>query len=160
MSPPASPPQLPLAGSREDCERSRGMLDSDDYQYVELGWSEGIRTDRTPDMDEMSSPKSPPPIHANEPTMYFTKSCLSYVATVHFQRTYWIGCNACVILKDKITNQVKCVRKTELTPLVILAKGGRGREGGGESMFLYVGSTTDRGGYGIGRADGEKTGKP
>ena len=31
----------------------------------------GKLTLRTPDMDEMSRPKRPPPIHANVPTMYW-----------------------------------------------------------------------------------------
>jgi len=30
----------------------------------------GMRTLKTPDMDEMSKPNSPPPIHANDPTRY------------------------------------------------------------------------------------------
>lgn len=33
------------------------------------------RTLSTPDMDEMSSPKRPPPIHANDPTMYCRNCC-------------------------------------------------------------------------------------
>ena len=35
-----------------------------------VGRDEGTRTLKTPDMDEMSRPNRPPPMHANEPTRY------------------------------------------------------------------------------------------
>ena len=39
---------------------------------MEMGKVKG-RTLKTPDMDEMSRPKRPPPIHAKEPTKYERK---------------------------------------------------------------------------------------
>jgi hypothetical protein len=83
-----------------------------------------------PDMDEMSIPKRPPPIHEKEPTIYCIDVSLSPHCTPLGAGTYRVGryCGAILHVKIDKTDEVK--RETmKYFPLCPYHLGERGRKG-------------------------------
>lgn len=65
----------------------------------ELNWARYDGLESTPDMDEMSSPKRPPPMQANEPTTYCR--ALSAWACAARRATHRVRCECGVVLRER-----------------------------------------------------------
>lgn len=74
-------------------------------------------TVKTPDIDEISRPKRPPPIHANDPTMYCEEDWLAIDEKYQVVRTYGVGRNGCIVLQRRKVNDGKKTGNPNRLPL-------------------------------------------